>query len=69
MATKISQNKWMQETSHGRVIIKISDRGIHVQNITDTGDGIIAHDERVHSFQDVLDFSEGQIQIPIHHGK
>jgi hypothetical protein len=67
MAYQLSPNKFVQDTPHGRVIVRLSDRGVHVQNITEISGGqIIAHDEKVHSYQDVLDWSDGQLTIPIH---
>lgn len=67
MAYQLSPNKFVQDTPHGRVIVRLSDRGLHVHNVTEVAGGnIIAHEEKTHSFQEVLDWSEGQFTIPIH---
>lgn len=64
MAYQLAQNKFCQDTPHGRVIIRLTDLGVHVQNVTDIAGGqIIVHDEKTHSFQEVLDWSEGQMSL------
>jgi len=59
MPIEIANGKWREETPHGR-ICQIRSEGIHVQRITDLPDQIIAHDEKVVSFESVCDLADGQ---------
>jgi hypothetical protein len=58
---QIAANKWQEETGHGRIIIKVSEKGIHVREVVDEKMGLqIVYDEKLVSFQSINDLANGQ---------
>jgi hypothetical protein len=64
MPIEIVNGKWREETPHGRIICQIKSDGIHVQKVTNLEEGrVITHEEKLVSFQEISDFTEGQQRI------
>jgi len=62
MLTELSKGKWCEPTQHGRIIGRISEKGIHVREVIDDENGniVTSFDEKTVSLSDVLDFANGQ---------
>ena len=60
MPIEISKGKWLTKTAHGRALFNIKGDGLHVQAVTDDGVKIITYDEKILSFEELLDLAARQ---------
>ena len=63
MAIEISTGKWSAQTTHGSALFKIKADGIHVQEVTNIDGRLVIHNEKILSFDQVLDLAVGQKRL------